>query len=102
MKLIEFYLDPVVQTRQVLDTGWLPIRLSVLEDPEVQSGAPNAAVVLEQAQHPYDSFVTPDYTEVTLAIGTEIQRALQGEKTAEQALQDASDQVTEIVAAREG
>ena len=58
MKLIEFYLDPVVQTRQVLDTGWLPIRLSVLEDPEVQEGAPNAAVVLEQAQHPYDSFVT--------------------------------------------
>jgi multiple sugar transport system substrate-binding protein len=102
MKLIEFYLDPVVQTRQVLDTGWLPIRLSVLEDPEVQSGAPNAAVVLEQAQHPYDSFVTPDYTEVTLAIGTEIQRALQGAKTVEEALQDASDQVAEIVAAREG
>jgi multiple sugar transport system substrate-binding protein len=102
MKLIEFYLDPGVQTRQVLDTGWLPIRLSVLEDPEVQSGAPNAAVVLEQAQHPYDSFVTPDYTEVTLAIGTEIQRALQGEKTAEEALQAASDQVAEIVAAREG
>ena len=39
MKLIEFYLDPAVQTRQVLDTGWLPIRLSVLGDPEVQQGA---------------------------------------------------------------
>ncbi len=102
MKLIEFYLDPVVQTRQVLDTGWLPIRLSVLEDPEVQEGAPNAAVVLEQAQHPYDSFVTPDYNEVTQVIGTEIQRALQGEKTAEEALQDASDQVTEIVSQRQG
>jgi multiple sugar transport system substrate-binding protein len=102
MKLIEFYLDPVVQTRQVLDTGWLPIRLSVLEDPEVQKGAPNAAVVLEQAQHPYDSFVTPDYNEVTQAIGTEIQRALQGEKTAAGALQDASDQVTEIVNQRQG
>jgi multiple sugar transport system substrate-binding protein len=100
MKLIEFYLDPVVQTRQVLDTGWLPIRLSVLEDPEVQEGAPNAAVVLEQAQHPYDSYVTPDYTEVTLALGTEIQKALQGAKTPEEALQDASDQVTEIVKAR--
>ena len=33
MKLIEFYLDPEVQKRQVLDTGWLPIRLSVLADP---------------------------------------------------------------------
>jgi len=86
----------------VLDTGWLPIRLSVLEDPEVQQGAPNASVVLEQAQHPYDSFVTPDYNEVTQVIGTEIQRALQGEKSAEEALQDASDQVTQIVSQRQG
>ena len=100
MQLIAFYLDPVVQTRQVLDTGWLPIRLSVLEDAEVQQGAPNAAIVLEQAQHPYDSFVTPDYNEVTQAIGTEIQRALGGAKTVEAALQDASDQVAEIVAQR--
>ena len=100
VELIEFYLDPVVQTRQVLDTGWLPIRLSVLADPEVQKGAPNAAVVLEQAKHPYDSFVTPDYNQVTVAIGTEIQKALQGSKSPEDALKDASDQVTEIVKAR--
>jgi multiple sugar transport system substrate-binding protein len=60
-KLIEFYLDAEVQKRQVLDTGWLPIRLSVLGDPEVQAKAPNAAVVLEQAKHPYDSFVTASW-----------------------------------------
>ena len=39
-KLIEFYLDTEVQKRQVLDTGWLPIRLSVLADPEVQPRRP--------------------------------------------------------------
>ena len=38
MKLIEFYLDPAVQTRQVLDTGWLPIRLSVLAGPGSAEG----------------------------------------------------------------
>ena len=64
-KLIEFYLDPAVQKSQSIDTGWLPIRLSVLNDPEVQEKSANATVVLEQAQHPYDSFVTPDYNEVT-------------------------------------
>ena len=77
-KLVEFYLDAEVQKRQVLDTGWLPIRLSVLADPEVQSKAPNAAVVLDQAKHPYDSFVTADYNQVTVAVGTEVQKALQG------------------------
>ena len=99
-KLIEFYLDPEVQKRQVLDTGWLPIRLSTLADPEVQKAATNAAVVLDQAKAPYDSFVTPDYIEVTQAIGTELQRAIRKEKTAAQAIADASDQVTAIVKSR--
>lgn len=98
--LIEFYLDPEVQKRQALDTGWLPIRLSTLADPEVQAKMPNAATVLEQAQHPYDSFITPDYNQVSTAIGTEVQQALQGTKTAAQAIADAQDQVAAIVKRR--
>jgi multiple sugar transport system substrate-binding protein len=99
-KLIEFYLDAEVQKRQVLDTGWLPIRLSVLNDPEVQAAAPNAAVVLEQAKNPYDSYVTPDYNAVTTAIGVEIQKALAGTQSAQDAITAASDLVTEIVKKR--
>lgn len=100
MKLIEFYLDKDVQKSQAIDTGWLPIRLSVLNDPEVQAKATNAKTVLEQSQHPYDSFVTPDYNQVTQALGTEIQKALKGQKTAAQAIKDASDLVTAIVKKR--
>ena len=100
MKLIEFYLDPAVQKSQAIDTGWLPIRLSVLNDPEVQAKATNAQTVLAQSQHPYDSFVTPDYNQVTQALGTEIQKALKGDSTAAQAIKDASDQVTAIVKSR--
>lgn len=99
-QLIEFYLDKEVQKRQVLDTGWLPIRLSVLNDPEVQQVATNAATVLEQATYPYDSFVTPDYNPVTIAIGTEIQKALAGSQSAADAIKNASDQVAEIVKKR--
>jgi multiple sugar transport system substrate-binding protein len=101
-KLIEFYLDAEVQKRQVLDTGWLPIRLSVLNDPEVQKVATNAAVVLEQAKAPYDSFVTPDYNAVTTALGTEIQKALQGTQSAADALKNANEQVTAIIKKRKG
>jgi multiple sugar transport system substrate-binding protein len=89
-----------VQKRQALDTGWLPARLSVLADAEVQAAMPHAAVVLEQARYPYSSFLTPDYDAVTQPIGEEIQRALAGEKTAAQALQDASDAVTTILEER--
>ncbi len=96
-KLIEFYLDREVQKRQAIDTGWLPIRLSVLGDAEVQAALPNAAIVLEQATHPYDSYVTPDYNEVTVAIGTEIQKALQGNSSAADALKEAANLVAAIV-----
>ncbi len=99
-KLIEFYLDKEVQKRQAIDTGWLPIRLSTLADPEVQAALPNAAVVLEQATHPYDSYVTPDYNEVTVAIGTEIQKALQGKSSAADALKEAESLVAAIVKKR--
>ncbi len=102
MKLIGFYLDPEVQKRQVLDSGWLPSRLSVLADPEVQQSATNAGVVLAQAKHPYNSFITPDYDAVTHTLGTELQRALGGQKTARQALRDASDAITGIVKRRPG
>ena len=98
--LIEFYLSPEVQKSQVIDTGWLPIRLSVLADPEVQAAAANAAVVLEQAQSPYESFVTPDYNQITQVIGSEIQKALQGEQTAAETMQIASEAVAAIVAQR--
>lgn len=99
-ELVEFYLSPEVQKRQVLDTGWLPIRLSVLEDPEVQAKTPLAAVVLEQARNPYDSFITADYNEVTVAIGTEVQKALQGEKTPAEAMAAADEAVAAIVKRR--
>jgi len=95
--LVDFYLSPEVQKRQALDTGWLPIRLSVLADPEVQKALPNAAVVLEQAKHPYDSFVTANYNQITQALGTEIQKALQGKQSAKQAMAAAHDQVASII-----
>lgn len=99
-KLIEFYLDKEVQKRQAIDTGWLPIRLSVLGDPEVQKALPNAAITLEQAKNPYDSFVTPDYNEVTQAIGTEVTKALAGQQSAKDAMAAANDLVTAIVKKR--
>ncbi len=99
-QLIEFYLSPEVQKQQALDTGWLPIRTSVLADPDVQKALPIAAVVLEQSKHPYNSFVTPDYTQVTQIIGTEVQKALQGGESPKDALKNASDQVTALVKQR--
>lgn len=85
-QLVTFYLSGEVQRRQVLETGWLPARLSVLADPQVQAAHPLAAPMLQQAQSPFDSFITPNYLAITDRIGRELQRALAGEQTARQAL----------------
>lgn len=86
MQLIEFYLSPEVQKRQSIDTRCLPARLSVLADPDVQQANPVAAVLLEQAKSPFDSFVTRNFMPITNTIGIEIQHALAGQQTAAAAL----------------
>ncbi len=86
MELVDFYLSPEAQKRQWTDIGWLPARLSVLENPDIQAMTPVAAILREQANAPFDSFITKNYMAVTLEIGREIQRALRGEQTAAQAL----------------
>ncbi len=99
-RFVAWNLSPEIQKQQGLATSWLPIRRSVLADPEVQQFAPHAAVVAEQASHPYNSFITPDYAAVTHALGTEIQRALAGQQTAQAALQAAADAVASIIRQR--
>lgn len=97
MELVDFYLSPEVQKRQWTDLGWLPARLSMLQDPAIQAMTPVAAVLREQANSPFDSFISKNYMAVTLVIGREIQRALRGEQTASQALTAAEDAVRPLL-----
>ena len=96
-QLIEFYLSSDVQKQQAIDTRWLPARRSVLADPDVQIANPLAAVALEQAKVPFDSFITPNYLAITNAIGREIQKALAGQQTAAQALAAAKSAIAPLV-----
>lgn len=97
LQLIDFYLSPEVQRRQWTDIGWLPARLSVLEDPAVQESTPVAAAIREQANAPFASFVTDNFMAVTDVIGLEIQRALRGEQTAAQALTVAEEAIRPLL-----
>lgn len=98
MQLMEFYLSPEVQKRQWTDIGWLPARLSALENPDLQAVNPVAAVLREQANSPFDSFITKNYMAITLEIGREIQRALRNEQTAAQALTTADEAIRPLLA----
>ena len=97
MELVDFYFSPEVQLRQWTELGWLPARLSMLENPEIQAMTPIAAVLREQANAPFESFISRNYMAVTLAIGQQIQKALRGEQTASQALTAAEEAVRPLL-----
>ncbi len=97
-QLIEFYLATETQKRQFVDTGWLPARLSVLADPDIQAVSAVAPVLLQQAASPFDSFVTPNYLAITNTIGREIQKALRREQSAAEALRTAKATIQPLLA----
>lgn len=97
MELVEFFLRADVQKQQALQLGWLPARLSMLADPDVQAANPLAAVALEQVASPFDNFVTLNFMEITNLIGMEIRKALTGQQTAAQALAAAKSAIQPLV-----
>jgi multiple sugar transport system substrate-binding protein len=82
-------------------TGWLPIRRSAYDDERVTRACPQATVVAQQAQHPYSSFLTPDYDAITEALGREIIKALASKESPKVALAVAAHNVNAIVNARD-
>lgn len=100
-RLISFFLSVEMQVQQAVTTGWLPIRRSAYDDERVTRACPQATVVAQQAQHPYSSFLTPDYDAITQALGREIIKALAGKETPKLALAVAAHNVNAIVNARD-
>jgi multiple sugar transport system substrate-binding protein len=100
MALIQYYLQPRVQRQMLTLTGWLPISLSALEDPDVQMQAPHAATVRQQLRSRVESGFRPNYDVVTRVIGDEVRTALLGRQTPVEALRSAREQL--IAAASSG
>jgi len=95
-QLIEFYLAPGTQKRSS-SIRLVASALSVLADPDVQAMSAVAPVLLEQASSPFDSFVTPNYLEITDTIGRQLQKALRREQSAAQALRAARDSIAPLI-----
>lgn len=90
MDLIQFMLQPRVQAQMYPATGWLPISLTALADPEVVAQAPHAPAVYQQLRARIDSGFRPNFDVVTQVIGNEVRQALLGMKTPIVALRDAA------------
>lgn len=98
LKFLEFVASKDEQKGITIRTGWMPVRYSVFNDPEVQEKVPLSRVVAEQAKYRADRFAAPYAQEVIDALGPRIIEAVNGAKDPKAALDEAAAKAKEIVA----
>lgn len=100
-KVLELAFSPGIMKQVFLEEyapyGWIPPRLSVLEDPEVQAAAPWAPDALEMISNPdifyYDVPALPEYFQAMDIAATALSRALAGQESVEQAFGQAQEEL---------
>ncbi|HHV59538.1 MAG TPA: extracellular solute-binding protein [Clostridiaceae bacterium] len=97
LDLIKFLSSNDVQKKMVLKTGWYPVVNSLFEDQEVLASSPLFQYAAEQSKYPTMRFAAPYTTELQDTLGPELLLAVQGKKTAKQALDDAAAKVKDII-----
>ena len=95
---LEFVASPEEQKRLTINHGWLPVRQSVIEDPEVQAANPIMEHYAEQAKFPATRFPAPWYSETMDILGNEVRSAMVDGKDPKQALDDAEKAMKEVIA----
>ncbi len=86
--------------KQRVILGGAPIRTSVMQDPVVWEkgfGRPYYETVLQILENAEPLARGPSAEEIIQEVGTELNAAVAGEKTVEQALKDAADKVRKIL-----
>jgi multiple sugar transport system substrate-binding protein len=93
---LKFWQSDQKQKEILIEAGWLPWSLKVLDDPQVQTNGA-ARVFREQSKYPMSRFGAPWYTEVQDILGRNVMRAVQGQQTVDQALDDTAAKAKEII-----
>jgi multiple sugar transport system substrate-binding protein len=94
-KYIEYLSSPDVQKRYSQNA--LPVWISTFSDPEIVAAQPELlAVSAEQYKYIVNRPLVPFYSETSKIMSRELQAALTGGKTPQQALTDAEAEITKI------
>ena len=88
LEFIKYITDAEQQTASV-QYGGVPTRTSVYENPDIIAQSPNLQYVYETLKEAVYRPRIKEWTEITVTLGTELDNAVQGVKSAEDALRDA-------------
>jgi multiple sugar transport system substrate-binding protein len=103
LEFVTWFTAPEQIRTDSLATGHLPLRISVIEEPgftdELEGSFPGVGVFAENlANEKQARPVIATYPQISVAMGEAIVAALLGEKTSQQALADAAEEVNGILA----
>jgi multiple sugar transport system substrate-binding protein len=96
-RFIRYLTAPAQQKRRAVEGGFLPTRLSVYDDPDVQQNAPGIGLSRSAVQQARIRPVSPYYMELSPRIARAFTRTLRGELTGREAVQRLSDELHAIL-----
>jgi multiple sugar transport system substrate-binding protein len=94
---IQYLTDPAQQKRRALGGGFLPTRLSVYDDPEVQQQAPGVRLGRDAVARARLRPVSPLYPQMAPRIARAFTRTLQGEFDGREAVQRLQNELQTLV-----
>jgi multiple sugar transport system substrate-binding protein len=96
-KLVEYIISHNTQKQLALNLGWNPGRVDVYDDPEVLQKMPQLAALREVFAHALPRPTVPYYSRISSVLQRDLNAALAGGMTPEDALSDAQKEIEAIV-----
>ncbi|HET6550556.1 MAG TPA: ABC transporter substrate-binding protein [Solirubrobacter sp.] len=97
LKLTDFFISPEVQKTEFTDYSLAPTLASVYDDPDVQKKYPFAAELKESVSQAKARPVSPVYPQISQAIYKNVNAALSGKASPEDALKTADDEINKAL-----
>jgi len=98
LKLTDFFISPDVQKTEFTKYSLAPTLASVYDDPAVQKTYPFAQQLKQAVSQAHARPVSPVYPQISEAIYNNVNAALSGKESPDQALKTANDQITKALA----
>ncbi len=96
-QLVEFIMSHNTQKQLALNLGWNPGRVDVYDDPEVLEKMPQLATLREIFAHALPRPTVPYYSRISSVLQRDLNAALAGAMSPEDALSDAQKEIELIV-----
>jgi multiple sugar transport system substrate-binding protein len=97
LALIDFMTSPEIVAQDAAEFSLAPVLTETYEDPEVQKALPFAAELKQAVEQARSRPVSPVYTQISQAIYENVNAALAGQMSPEEALQKAQSDMEQAL-----